>query len=197
VGILTTQPKAGASQPIGTIATAPLILPIDLPEPIPEISIEIRDVAERRLVACIEVLSPTNKRGPGREEYEAKRLGILSGLAHLLEIDLLRVGNRFPTGKPLPPVPYFVFLSRAGKRKEVEVWPMSLEKSLPEVPVPLLPGDPDILLNLQQALQTVYNIFGYDELINYEQPPPGPFLPDEMAWVKEQLLKRPKKGTEP
>src|SRR5438270_6339179 len=37
------------------------------PESIPHISIEIRDVAERRLVTFIEVLSPTNKRGPGRK----------------------------------------------------------------------------------------------------------------------------------
>src|ERR1700736_2609626 len=77
------------------------------PEPIPHISVEIRDVAERRLVTCIEVLSPTNKRGPGREEYAGKRFQILSGNAHLVEIDLLRVGTRFPTALPLPAVPYF------------------------------------------------------------------------------------------
>src|SRR5580704_16931261 len=35
------------------IATAPLILPICMPEPIPHVSVEIRDVAGRRLVACI------------------------------------------------------------------------------------------------------------------------------------------------
>ena len=32
-----------------------------LPEPIPHVSVEIRDVAERRLVTCIEVLSPTTE----------------------------------------------------------------------------------------------------------------------------------------
>ncbi len=75
------------------VASAPLVVAASLPEPIPHVSVEIRDVAERRLVTCIEVLSPTNKRGPGREEYAGKRLQILSGGAHLVEIDLLRVGT--------------------------------------------------------------------------------------------------------
>ena len=35
------------------------------------------------------------------------------------------------------------------------------------VPVPLLPGDPDVPLDLQAALTTVYGIFGYDETIDY------------------------------
>src|SRR3954453_10990617 len=109
VGVLSSQaPSSSAS---AAVASAPLILPADLPEPIPHVSVEIRDVAGRRLVTCIEVLSPTNKQGPGREEYAAKRYQILSGAAHLVEIDLLRVGTRFPTAEPLPAVPYFVFIS--------------------------------------------------------------------------------------
>src|SRR5262249_27650271 len=148
-------------------------------EPIPHISVEIRDVAERRLVTCIEVLSPTNKRGPGREEYAAKRYQILSGTAYLVEIDLLRVGTRFPTAQPLPAVPYFVFVSHSERRQEVQVWPIGLEQRLPEVPIPLLPGDPPVPLDLQQALATVYDIIGYDELLDYNQAPPGPLAPAE------------------
>src|ERR1019366_1661114 len=153
VGVLTAVPASVAGA--AAIATSPLILPVAFPEPIPHVSVEIRDVLERRLVTCIEVLSPTNKRGSGREEYEGKRMQVLSSAAHLLEIDLLRVGTRFPTGKPLPAVPYFVFLNRAEKRKEVEVWPIALESPLPEVAVPLLPGDVDARLDLQKALTTV------------------------------------------
>src|SRR5437867_1802330 len=106
------------------------------PEPIPHITVEIRDVAERRLVTCIEVLSPTNKRGPGREEYASKRSQIRSGAAHLVEIDLLRVGRRFPTAVPLPVVPYFVFISDAERRGELKVWPIPLEQPLPVVAIP-------------------------------------------------------------
>jgi hypothetical protein len=185
VGVLRTGSRGG--MPPAGVAAAPLILPAALPEPIPHVSVEVRDVAERRLVTYIEVLAPTNKVGTGREEYAGKRYQIVSSAAHLLEIDLLRAGTRFATGEPLPKLPYFVFLSRAEKRKDVEVWPIPLAAPLPEVAVPLLPGDADAVLNLQQALTTVYSILGYDELIDYEQPPPGSLSAAEAAWVDEQL----------
>jgi hypothetical protein len=185
VGILSSHPPGSSSG--AAVASAPLILPASFPEPIPHVSVEIRDVAERRLVTCIEVLSPTNKRGPGREEYAAKRFQIVSGTAHLMEIDLLRAGTRFPTGQPLPAAPYFVFISHAERRTEVEVWPIALEQPLPVVPIPLLPGDSTVPLDLQQALAVVYDIIGYDELIDYTPAPPGSLTAAEAAWVEEQL----------
>jgi hypothetical protein len=185
VGALSSHGPGAA--PPAAVASAPLIVPASLPEPIPHVSVEIRDVAERRLVTCIEVLSPTNKRGPGREEYAGKRFQILSGTAHLVEIDLLRAGTRFPTAEPLPAVPYFVFVSRAERRDRVEVWPIALEQRLPVVSVPLLAGDADIPLDLQQALGVVYDIIGYDELLDYSQQPPGALTPAEAAWVEERL----------
>ena len=72
------------------IAVAPLHMATVMPEPVPQITVEIRDTANRRLVTAIEVLSPTNKRGQGREEYLAKRGRLLHSSAHLLEIDFLR-----------------------------------------------------------------------------------------------------------
>lgn len=185
VGILSS--RAPGDSRGAAVTSAPLILQASFPEPIPHVSIEIRNVAERRLVTCIEVLSPTNKRGPGREEYAGKRFQILSDSAHLVEIDLLRVGTRFPTAEPLPAVPYFVFLSQAGRRHEVEVWPVALNEPLPAVPIPLLPGDPPVFLELQQALTVVYDIIGYDELVDYTQPPPGPLTLAEADWIEEQL----------
>jgi Protein of unknown function (DUF4058) len=178
---------APSSSATAAVASAPLIVAASLPEPIPHVSVEIRDVAERRLVTCIEVLSPTNKRSPGRDEYAGKRFQILSGAAHLVEIDLLRAGTRFPTAQPLPAVPYFVFVSRAERRSEVDVWPIALEQSLPVVQIPLLPGDAPVPLDLQQALGVVYDIIGYDELLDYTQPPPGSLTAAEAAWVEEQL----------
>jgi len=185
VGVLTARPTSGATA--AAVAPMPVLLRAAFPEPIPHISVEIRDVAQRRLVTCIEVLSPTNKRGTGLKEYEAKRLQICSGATHLVEIDLVRVGARFPTSDPLPPAPYFVFISRAEQRTRVEAWAILLERPLPSVPVPLLPGDADVSLDLQQALTTVYDIIGYDELVDYSQPPYGPLTPEQAAWVEERL----------
>ncbi len=101
----------------------------------------------------------------------------------------LPVGTHFPTGQPLPARPYFVFVSRDGQRQVVEVWPIALEQPLPSVPIPLLPGDLAVPLDLQQALAVVYDIIGYDELIDYTQPPPGLLSPVQAAWVEEQLLR--------
>ncbi len=169
------------------VATAPLVLDALLPETIQQSFVEIRDVAQRRLVTAIEVLSLTNKRGDGLDEYRTKRQEMLSGSCHFLEIDLLRVGQRFPVAGTLPSVPYFVFLSRADRRPRVEVWPIALDQPLPKVPVPLLPGDADVALDLQQAFQTIYELFAYDQAVDHSQLPSVSLSPEQTQWVTERL----------
>ena len=61
-------------------------------------SVEIRAAGSRELVTAIEILSPVNKR-PGHEahrDYHRKRRALLRSDANLLEIDLLRTGERPP-----------------------------------------------------------------------------------------------------
>ena len=186
VGVLAAKPSNGGTA-TSVLIKPPVVVDVAFPEPISHISVEIRDVAQRRLVTCIEVLSLTNKRGSGLEEYQAKRLQICSGATHLVEVDLLRVGTRFPASVPLPPAPYYVFISRNERRKKAEVWPIQLEESLPSVPVPLLPEDADASLDLQQALSTIYDIFGYDELLNYDRQPHGPLTEQQAAWIDQRL----------
>jgi hypothetical protein len=139
------------------------------------------------LVTCIEVLSPTHKAGTGLEDYASKRLQILSSGAHLVEIDLLRAGVRFPTVDPLPRMPYFVFISHAERLSKVDVWPVALDAALPVIPIPLLLGDDPVSLDLQQALDVVYNIFAYDESIDYTNPPPGPLSAEQASLLHERL----------
>ena len=55
--------------------------------------IEIVHADTGTVVTIIEVLSPSNKIGAGREEYLRKQERILSSGTHLVEIDLLRVGS--------------------------------------------------------------------------------------------------------
>jgi hypothetical protein len=169
------------------IIEAPLVLDALLPETLSQKMVEIRDVAQRRLVTAIEVLSLTNKRGDGLDEYRTKRQEMLTGTCHFLEIDLLRVGQRFPVAGTLPSVPYFVFLSRADRRPRVEVWPISLEQRLPTVPVPLLPGDADVSLDLQQALQNIYDLFSYDQAVDHNAALAIPLSDEHMRWVAERL----------
>jgi hypothetical protein len=158
-----------------------------MPEYVPQFAVEIRDVANRRLVTAIEVLSPTNKRGEGREEYLAKRRRILLSTAHLLEIDLLRKGQRVPMREALPDAAYFVFLSRAEARPATECWPIKLGDPLPAIPVPLLDGDPDVPLDLQEALTKVYDLLGYDLALDYTKAPEVALSGGETKWAEDLL----------
>ncbi|NJN84449.1 MAG: DUF4058 family protein, partial [Caldilineaceae bacterium] len=85
-------------------------------EEVPQLSVEIRDVANRRLVTLIEILSPVNKRGQGAQDYARRRSDILQTATHLLEIDLLVNGQRIELiGQP-PAAAYYVYLSRMERR---------------------------------------------------------------------------------
>lgn len=167
------------------VAAAPYHLQTIIEERAPHTWIEICDNAERRLVTTIEILSPWNKRGSGRDEYLDKRHKLLRSSSHLVEIDLLRAGRRLPMKDPLPPASYYVLVSRAEERPMVEVWPIALQDPLPDFPVPLLAGDADVRLNLQAAVQTVYDLGGFDLVLDYTHSL-SPALPDEQAaWAAE------------
>lgn len=154
-------------------------------------SIEIRSVVDGRLVTVIEILSPVNKR-PGHKAYAAyqrKRRQILnSNEVHLLEIDLLREGQRPPLARPVPTAPYYVMLSRTNRRPRVQVWPIQLADKLPVVPVPLLAPDDDAMLDLGQAVASVYERGAYDLQLNYREEPASPQLSEEEGhWIAERL----------
>ncbi len=153
----------------------------------PQRSLNIVDVAERKLVAAIEVLSPSNKRpGGGREEYIERRENSLSASVHLIEIDLLRQGVRLPMIGDLPATPYFAFVSRAGQRPMTGIWPISLREALPTIPVPLLADEPDVRLDLQAAFNSSYDSFGFDLELDYEQPPVIPLEAADRQWADER-----------
>lgn len=189
VNIAATGEPGRIAKPTAHATSAPLLLETVIPENVPHYSVEIRDRLGRRLVTAIEVLSPTNKRGVGREEYLRKRQHLLLSSAHLVEIDLLRIGQRLPMRRRLTGAPYFVLVSRAQNRPEVEVWPITLQARLPVVPVPLLPGDLDTTLDLQLALHTNYDQFRYDLSIDYTKPPAVRLRSDEAAWLEKRLRK--------
>jgi hypothetical protein len=188
VSVMESAPGTGrgGTGPIG-IVEAPLRVPTIMPVSVLHFAVEIRDRLERRLVTTIEVLSPTNKRGVGRREYLEKRRRILRSEAHLVEIDLLHAGRRIPMERALPPAPYFVYVGRQEVRPVTDVWPVRLEQPLPQVPIPLLPGDSDVMLDLQLAVTTVYDLSDYGLEIDYTREPEVPLAAEQSAWVDRHL----------
>lgn len=163
-------------------------LPTHISEPIPLLRIEIRDIAARRLVTVIEIFSPVNKYGEGMQAYFDRRRDLFLTATHLLEIDLLRGGVRLPFDGELPPASYYIYLSRFTNRSYTDVWAIQLRDRLPVVPVPLLPPDADVLLDLQKAVDACFMLVGYQRLLDYAKLPPPPSLSeDDLDWVRQQV----------
>jgi hypothetical protein len=133
--------------------------------------IEIRDRETRELIAVIEILSPTNKTpGSDREQYIGKRNVILSSNTHLVEIDLLRGGERMPV-EGLAPCDYVVMVRRSYERPRIGLWPLSLRDPLPTIPVPLRIGDSDATIDLERLLHEQYDAAGYEEYMSIAAVP--------------------------
>ena len=143
-----------------------------------------------RVVTVMELLSPINK-APGEnglEAYLEKRAEFLASRCHLIEFDLLRDGERLPMAGPLPRGDYYVYLGRAGRRPRGQIIAWPLRSPLPTIPVPLLPGDPEVTLDLQAAFRAAYEPSLYDRRLPYEQPLLPPLRPEDESWVRQRLL---------
>jgi hypothetical protein len=149
---------------------------------------------EQRLVTCIEVLSPSNKRpsSEGRDLYLRKRQSLLVGHVNLVEIDLLRGGERMPMVDPWPDSPYVLMVARAGKSHRCQAWPTYFQIPPATIQVPLANSDPAIPLNLQPMIEAIYKRFRYEQRIDYAKPLDPPLTDEEAAWFQQQLRARSK-----
>ena len=155
-----------------------------------EMFVEIVASDNHNLVTTIELLSPSNKRpqSPGWELYQRKRQGVLLASVALVEIDLLRDGERMPMLDPWPDSPYALLVARAMTEVS-KVWPVSLQQPLPPLPVPLKKPDPDIVLQLQPMIDSIYQRYRYERSIDYARQLRPPLSSGDRAWLKQQLQK--------
>jgi hypothetical protein len=175
----------------------PVIISV-IPEEVRETLVEIRVPDERgdRLVTVIEVLSPTNKTmgAPGRESYLRKQEEVLDSKVHLIEVDLLRGGaHTTAVAKDIAlhtagPFDYHVCLRDFERPNHYSVYPVRLEDKLPEIIVPLLPGDAPMTLDVQQLFDRCYDTGPYDRWVQYDREMPAPPLSaEQIKWVKQIL----------
>ena len=124
--------------------------------------VEIR-TADGRLVTVIEVLSPTNKSGAGRDRYLKKRQTCQHGGVNVVEIDLLRGGARTvaaESGAPTGATRYTICVFRAAESFRYEVYHWGLRERIPAFAVPLRADDADVPLDLQPLIDRAYEL-GY------------------------------------
>lgn len=195
VGVYEQMPE----KPAGPTATVVKVTPAPIQRQIAVGRTKLRAVRvylteTDELVTSIELLSPYNKRpGRGIAEYRRKRSELLLSPVHLVEIDVLRGGTRPGPEVADPPIDaeYVLLVNRYRddeKGRISEIWPAPLNERLPGLPIPLLPPDPDVGLDLNTAIRAIYARAGYDWRIDYDRPVPPPELRPEMAaWVEERL----------
>jgi hypothetical protein len=159
-----------------------------------ETRVEILDSCnEMKLVALIELVSPTNKAaGPGRESYRAKQQETLGRDCHLVEIDLLRHGRHVlcvPEWRieSLRPFDSLSCVNRWPVWNRFELYPRSLRERLPRLKIPLADDDPDATLDLQAALEQVYIEGRYGRRIRYDKPCEPPLSVEDQDWANERI----------
>jgi hypothetical protein len=200
------QPRKGSRGRVAVAEsppTGPLIIAV---EPIDQgpskqsfLEIRQRRGKEFRLVTAIEILSPSNKK-PGhasRDVYIDKQQKILRSDAHLVEIDLLR-GGTYTAAVPRDLVAeragsfdYLISIHRFDRPSEFFVYPTSMMQRLPEIAIPLLPGDPDVSLDLQAVFNQAYDGGSYGQDIEYGKDRIVPRLkPEQAGWVADLLERR-------
>ncbi len=175
---------------VATAATpATLTVPVLTPVTVKLISVHILDRAGGQLVTSIEILSPVNKHEPGANDYQLKRQRMIEAGIHLIEFDLLRRGKRAIKHPQLKQASYVIALTRA-KTGRTDIWSLSLKDALPKIPLPLLPIDDDVILDVQTLLTDCYDEAAYELSIDYTETPPPPELSDEDKQFVQGLLKR-------
>jgi hypothetical protein len=152
--------------------------------------LEIRQTADDRLVAVVDVVSPANKTtAAGREAYLDQRRAAKDAGANLVEVDLLLQGR--PTLEysrdGLPKWHYAVTVTRSTQPERYEIYTATLQKRLPRFRLPLAADDRDAVLDLQAAFLRCYREGGYSGRIDYRRCPPGPLEEEDRRWLRGTL----------
>jgi hypothetical protein len=186
--------RSGGTAAVATVPTTEVTLPKPAKRKGPKF-VRIAGQPGNRVVRVIEVLSPSNKdAGEDRDNDLRKRDDYLLSGTNLVEIDLLRDGERVPFGRPKPPpADYYVLISRADRFPMASVWAATVRDPLPVLPVPLKPEHGEVPPALRECLDRAYDDAGYDTRIDYSAPPAVPLRKPDAEWAAELLTTSAKK----
>ena len=134
--------------------------------------LEVRDRLGRELIRVVELLSPTNKRGARIAS------NIWPGARHCSKAPLtswrstcsVAVGRCPWSGDPGVIIPFWSAAPTLGPGPAFGR--SGCANACPLFPIPLLPGDPEARIDLQEILHHVYDATGYEDFIYASQPDP-------------------------
>lgn len=151
--------------------------------------IKVIDRARDRVVTVLELLSPSNKaRGPDRDAYLMKRNEYLAAGLNVIELDLLRSGQRLPWGdKPPREADYYATVCRKWEFPRAGVWPIFLRDPLPQIPIPLEPEIEEPILALQRCFDEAYRKGRFRNEIDYGQAAAPALREQDAVWARQRV----------
>lgn len=185
--------RSNSPMPAAAPSARPPFVIVELPEgeSVEEAYLYVRFVETGEVVTAIELLSHTNKRlGENRDEYLEKRGELLRSHVHFVEIDLLRAGRPMPKAES-PQSDYRLFIRHLENPRQARIYPFNVQDAIPIFPLPLLPDDPEPLVDLGALLKSVYARARYDLVINYDEPPEPPLSAADAEWARHLLAAEP------
>jgi hypothetical protein len=174
------------------VSTAALAEPIVVRRPPhPNRHVEIT-TTDGRLITAIEFISPWDKVGArAREQYARKQLDYLDAGVNLVEIDLVRQGS-YVLAASLAEVPesqrtpYMICVYRNTMPDQFELYRAPLQEPLPNIPIPLRPGEGDVVLELQPLIDECYRDGRYYR-IDYRSDTKLNFSESDLTWIASRL----------
>ncbi|MFO0844541.1 MAG: DUF4058 family protein [Gemmataceae bacterium] len=152
-----------------------------------EAFLQVKYRPDASVITTLELLSPTNKEGKGRQQYLEKRNELIRDDVHMVELDLLLGGARLPTEGRLPPGDYYAYVSRGDHRPRCDVYGWPLPHRLPRIKIPLKAPDPDVVFDLQELFSETFRRGRYLRRLPYAAAPAAPMSEAHAAWVRQRL----------
>lgn len=193
---IQTQPDVNSSGGLATEIEIDQSVEVMLPElEIRQPFIEILDtLSGMQVITVIELLSPSNKyAGRGQISYVQKQREVRESKASLVEIDLLRRGPHVLAVSELALLgkynyDYAVCVNRAIEaRTRFKLYLWTLRQPIPTIAIPLAWNDPDVSIDLREALVRAYDAGGYARRIDYRQPCQPSLSDDDQLWAEKLL----------
>ncbi len=86
--------------------------------------------------------------------------------------------------REMPTSDYRVLVSPESKRPTASLYLFNLRDPISTVPLPLLPGDPEPLMELNSIMHGMVERARYDLRLMYDRPPIPPLSEGDAAWAR-------------